>query len=543
MKSEYVKSEVDNLKSTLVNYLLITIAILGLPSLVASFISLKKADVFPVYSIVGYELILIMLILHKKIPFKVKTIVILVIGYILGTKALVNQGLISDGLFYYIIVGVISSLLLGTAYGVVLMLLSLATASLVAYFFHTGLLNYSFDTSVYINSVSTWVSHIMIILLFTSLLILISGKINNFLLGIIKNLSLRTSKLDTANRKLADEIENRKSFEISLKNSAKTFKNIFNSINDVILIFDDDLNIIEANKTFFEYTGYKNEQLKLLKISDMFDNYEDIRNNLFEHENDYFSFYRNEIKLKTMTEGSIPVESTTIPFPDQKSGTRLVILRDIRAGKESERHILNAIIQAEEKERTRVSQDLHDSLGPLLSAIKLYSNSIVGADNAPKRSEIYAKISELMDEAVKTVKEISNNMSSHVLKTFGLYEAIDSFAEKIEASYPIKIITEFDHNIKTSEDLQITLYRVLVELINNTLKYAYASEIKIRMLWVNSKLLFTYHDNGQGFEVEQVLKEGKGMGLYNMHSRIKSLGGTISIKSRPKEGMQVEIQI
>ena len=148
-----------------------------------------------------------------------------------------------------------------------------------------------------------------------------------------------------------------------------------------------------------------------------------------------------------------------------------------------------------------------------------------------------------MDEAVKTVKEISNNLSSHILKNFGFLDAINSFAEKIELNYPIKIIREFKEDLKINETIQITLYRVLVELINNTLKYSYASEIKIKQHLVKGKISIIYQDYGQGFDVEREIGRGKGMGLYNIHSRIKSLGGTISMKSKEGKGILVEILI
>jgi len=279
-------------------------------------------------------------------------------------------------------------------------------------------------------------------------------------------------------------------------------------------------------------------------MQDLFDDFNSIRASMFNDDVSLFSSFRNEAVLKTKNRPNpILVETTLIPFQDVKSGSKLIILRDITENRELERITLNAIIQAEEKERTRVSQDLHDSLGPLLSAIKLYSNSIVDADDGRKRKDIHTKITELMDEAVKTVKEISNNLSSHILKNFGFFDALNSFAEKIEMNYPIKIIREFKKDLDIGETIQITLYRVLVELINNTLKYAYASEIKIKLNKVRGKISIAYRDNGQGFDAEKEIERGKGMGLYNIHSRIKSLGGKISMKSREGKGTLVEILI
>lgn len=533
-----------NLKNTLVNNLLVVLAIIGLPSLISSIVSLKYAESFPYFSLTGYAIILLMLFIRKKLPFQLKAVVLLLIGYLIGTKGLISEGIIGDGLFFYFIVSVIAAMILGTIQGIIVMLVSVITGLIIAYSYSKGWLTYHFDIKSYVNTPAIWYSFLLITLLFISGVIIISGKLNDYLYRIIKNLSDGTKKLNEVNLKLEKEIENRKAIELSLKNSAGTFKNIFNSINDAIIIFDEKNRIVEANQAFYHFTGYDREQLHLLKIEDLFEDYERIRLSLFDGNTNIFSPYRNEVNLRTKNrENSILVDMALIPFPDEKSGTNLIILRDITENMQLERMTLNAIIQAEEKERSRVSQDLHDSLGPLLSAIKLYSNSIVDASEGTKRKEIYTKITELMDEAVKTVKEISNNLSSHILNNFGLPDALNSFADKIELTYPIKIMRNFEEEFKTSEAIQITLYRVIVELINNTLKYAYASRVNINLTTKKDKIMIVYKDNGNGFDVEKEIIEGKGMGLYNIHSRIKSLGGNISMESKEGKGVKVEIQI
>jgi PAS domain S-box-containing protein len=538
------ETEILNLKNKLVNSLLIILSAIGLPTLIMAIISAKHTGNIPVFSTIGYSLIVLMWFFRRHIPFQVKTAVLLFIGYLIGTMALISEGIISDGLLYYIMISVISAILLGTKTGIAVMLLSLLTACILAFSYMRGRFEYDFDTVAYIKSPEIWMAYILITLLFISGIIILSDRLNTYLYRIIRNLTNKTQSLNDTNLKLEQEVEYRKNIETSLENSARTFQNIFNSINDAILIFDNNNNIIEANQAFYDFTGYKREQISSLNMQDLFEDFSSIRASIFNDDVSLFSPFRNEASLKTKNRpNTILVETTLIPFQDVKSGSKLIILRDITENREMERITLNAIIQAEEKERTRVSQDLHDSLGPLLSAIKLYSNSIVNADDGKKRKDIHIKITELMDEAVKTVKEISNNLSSHILKNFGFLDAINSFAEKIEMNYPIKIIREFKEDLDISETIQITLYRVLVELINNTLKYAYASEIKIKLNKVRGKISIIYRDNGQGFDVEKEIGRGKGMGLYNIHSRIKSLGGTISMKSRERKGTLVEILI
>jgi len=537
-------TELSDLKNSLVNNLLVVLAVIGLPSLIISILSLRNTGNFPYFSTAGYIIIIQILIFRTKIPFRIKAGVLLLIGYTIGTLALRSEGIISDGLLYFITISIIAALILGTLQGVVILLICAFTAALIAFLFNNGRLEYDFDTVAYVNSLTIWLAFILITLLFTSGIIILSDRLNAYLYKIIKNLSAKTQSLNETNQKLEQEVDYRKNIETSLENSARTFQNIFNCITDAIIIFDADGSIIEVNQAFYDFTGYSRELVSSLKIQDLFDDYERIQASVSDGDVNLFSPFRNQASLKTRNKPNpILVEITLIPFPDDKSGSKLFILRDITENMEVERITLNAIIQAEEKERTRVSQDLHDSIGPLLSAIKLYSNSIVNADEGIKRKEIHSKITELMDEAVKTVKEISNNLSSHILKNFGLLDALNSFAEKIEMNYPVKIIREFKKDIQPNDTIQIALYRVMVELINNTLKYAYASEIRIKLGMVKGKISINYQDNGNGFNVEREIAGGKGMGLYNIHSRIKSLGGTIAMKSKLGKGVRVEILI
>ena len=538
------ETELSNLKNKLVNNLMIILVIIGLPTLIISIFSTRYTGNFPYVSITGYTFIVMIWIFRKHILFQVKAGILLLIGYAIGTMALMSEGIMSDGMQYYFIISVVAAMIIGTRQGLAVMVFSMLTACLIAFSFHKGWLKYDLDIVPYVHSMTIWTGIILVTFIFILGTIIISGILNSYLYRIIKNLSTKTQSLNETNQLLEQEVEYRKTIEASLESSAQTFQNIFNSITDAIIIFDNDNRFMEANQAFFNFTGYDREQVSGIRIQDLFEEDERIQEPIFERDVNLFSPYRNEASLKTRNRPNpILVEIALIPFPDKRSGSKLIILRDITENMELERITLNAIIQAEEKERTRVSQDLHDSIGPLLSAIKLYSNSIVNADDGKKRKEIHAKITELMDEAVKTVKEISNNLSSHILQNFGFLDAINSFSEKIEMNYPIKIVREVKKELDISDTIQITLYRVLVELINNTLKYAWASEIKIKLGMVKGKISINYQDNGNGFNVEKEITGGKGMGLYNIHSRIKSLGGTISMKSKEGKGIRVDILI
>ena len=114
-------------------------------------------------------------------------------------------------------------------------------------------------------------------------------------------------------------------------------------------------------------------------------------------------------------------------------------LKKVEQGRnESEKRVLNAIIQTEEKERRRLAKDLHDGLGPLLSTVKMAVSSLVQLEKDEKNKEIIANTDLVITEAIRSLKEISNNLSPHVLDNFGLASAIKSFSSKVNLAQGAK---------------------------------------------------------------------------------------------------------
>lgn len=211
----------------------------------------------------------------------------------------------------------------------------------------------------------------------------------------------------------------------------------------------------------------------------------------------------------------------------------------------SEKLLLNATIQAEEKERKRFAKEVHDGLGPLLSTIKMSVSALTYLDIDEKSRLIVDNTNEVVDEAIKSVKEISNNLSPHVLENFGLMRAVQNFVNKLNALKMINITLESNLGLKRFEtNTEIVLYRVICELINNTIKHADAKHICIELNELNSCLLISYFDDGIGIDSQQLAKLSQGgMGISNIFSRISSIKGKVDIKSKPTEGLNVNITV
>ena len=214
--------------------------------------------------------------------------------------------------------------------------------------------------------------------------------------------------------------------------------------------------------------------------------------------------------------------------------------------RQTEKMFLNTIIQTEEKERKRFAKDLHDGLGPLLSTVKMSVSSLSQMKHDEASREIVENTELVINEAIKSLKEISDNLSPHVLNNFGLVRALNNFSNKINITKTIRI--NLESNLKDERfdsNVEVVLYRVVCELINNTIKHAKAKKIDISLTKADDYLTIVYQDDGKGFNVAKVIEQpaSSGMGFSNIYSRINSLKGEINIESEQKKGTWVTIKV
>ena len=206
------------------------------------------------------------------------------------------------------------------------------------------------------------------------------------------------------------------------------------------------------------------------------------------------------------------------------------------------KRILTAVLRTEEKSRSRFSKELHDGLGPLLSSARMSLSALERDECRPEQREIIGNTTYVIDEAIRSLREISNNLSPHVLNDFGLARGVQNFIDKTAAMHDVKI--RFTTNLRTERydtDVEVILYRVICELINNSLKHSGCTNIGLSLVRNRRVLTLDYTDNGRGFNPEAMMDCG--MGLSNMASRINSLGGTLEIASSKGKGMRAAIRI
>ncbi len=220
-------------------------------------------------------------------------------------------------------------------------------------------------------------------------------------------------------------------------------------------------------------------------------------------------------------------------------------IRDIEEERRQlEKKFRTTIIQTEEKERMHFAKEMHDGIGPLLSTAKLSLGALLKTEYIEQQKELIKNIETILNEALKSIKEISNNLTPHVLTNFGLEKAIHNFINKIDPSNLLQIIfTSNIQNKRFNSNLEVSLYRIVCELINNTIKHASASHIVIDIRLSHQEIRMIYTDDGIGLDAEKVREEGSGIGFSSIFSRIDSFKGKIEIQSSENEGIVIVIFI
>lgn len=213
---------------------------------------------------------------------------------------------------------------------------------------------------------------------------------------------------------------------------------------------------------------------------------------------------------------------------------------------QQQNQLIEAAVRSEETERHRIAETLHDEVGAMLSSAKLHLLGIKETGLDEKDKKLHEKGRELLNEVIQSVRTISHNMHSNVLKEFGLNEAIRHFTRKITEGSPLSVTTSMDESYDTQNpEMDISTYRVIQELLNNILKYANATKLEISSLLKDGKLNLTLHHNGNGLsqpEFEALRFQKEGLGLKNIQNRMTLLKGNI-LFSKNNEGSTIRISV
>lgn len=207
---------------------------------------------------------------------------------------------------------------------------------------------------------------------------------------------------------------------------------------------------------------------------------------------------------------------------------------------EYQRDLLQATIEVQEEERKRIAQDLHDDISSKLNIVSLNSHMLTTPDlTSDEVSEITGTIINLVNKALDNSRRIAHNLLPPVLDKFGLAAGLEELYFELKSSK--SLVVNHENNVtfnETDKDRHLHVFRIIQELINNSLRHGKASVVSIVFDENDGKIVCKYSDNGIGFDSEN-LKSQKGLGMKNIESRIIFLNGSITIKSAINKGTNV----
>jgi signal transduction histidine kinase len=329
--------------------------------------------------------------------------------------------------------------------------------------------------------------------------------------------------------------------------SESRYKEIFNSSSDGIFMFSENGSIREMNTTLRNLmltTNKEEDQIK--NIGQIFIPVSMGMKELLQRIANGKIVENLEIKILADESKTIDGLFSCVPLNDEAGNTNYQgMIKNIAEYKKYNSLLLRSIDEMQEKERKRIAGDLHDSLGQQLIGIKLMMNSYMALIKGREEHEYLQEINKNISATVDELRSICFDLMPGTLENFGLITSIEELLLKLKKVAPgckIKLFAspEFPG---LSKELEVALYRMIQELLNNAIKYAACSMIQITIRNVkNNHLVLRFSDNGKGFDAA-TLKKKKGIGIRNISTRVHAFNGTVQFSSKPNKGTVYEIKI
>lgn len=193
-----------------------------------------------------------------------------------------------------------------------------------------------------------------------------------------------------------------------------------------------------------------------------------------------------------------------------------------------------------EKERSRIAADLHDDLGPLLAAVKFKISSI---DTSAEDAVLLEEANQRLDTIIERVREISNDLVPGTLQRKGVFHAIEEFVGSISGTTPLKISFHHDGKVELSSEQAVNIFRMVQEIVHNTLKHAKAGTLHIEIRSSPQLLVLETTDDGIGYDNAGRHGQQQGRGLLNLQNRTEMMGGSLHTETAPGKGTRYLVEL
>ncbi|MFD0964493.1 sensor histidine kinase [Pseudofulvibacter geojedonensis] len=209
----------------------------------------------------------------------------------------------------------------------------------------------------------------------------------------------------------------------------------------------------------------------------------------------------------------------------------------------SQKKVLQATIETQERERKRIAQDLHDAISAKLNVVSLHINMLLdGSLTTNEQQESLSNVLGVTTNVLESSRQIAHDLLPPILEKFGLVEALKELLAEFGATKKVVAQHQINYLTTLTKAEELHVFRIVQELLNNSVRHGKATLMRLELQDAAGEMKLTYKDNGKGFLVKQAFNEG-GLGLKNIKSRVAILNGEIQIKSSLNQGATFTIII
>lgn len=341
----------------------------------------------------------------------------------------------------------------------------------------------------------------------------------------------------------------------NLRESEKRYRELFNNNPMPMWVFDvTTFRTLEANSAAIRHYGYTQEEFLTKTVADI-----RLDGDQGELEKEVQAFgrvnggvkkgIRRHVK-KTGEVIFVDIAWHNISYKDRPAilvlasdvTERILLEEELNEQRLSrQKQITEAVIVAQEKERTEIGKELHDNVNQILGASNLYINTAMTDEEM--RQELLERSTELVSNAINEIRKISKSLITPGLREIGLFESIEDIIDDLKvagAQFAINLDLENITEEQIEDRQKLTIFRIVQEQLNNIVKHAQATQVLIRLSGEGDHIVLTVADNGVGFEVG---RHRKGVGITNIISRAELLNGKVDIQSAPGEGCTLSVSL
>lgn len=339
---------------------------------------------------------------------------------------------------------------------------------------------------------------------------------------------------------MAVDISERKRAEEKLEESQRHYKDLFNHSPLPQWILDaKTLQFLEVNAAAVKHYGYSEEEFLSHSIIDVLtkEHKQLLQKNKKSFQitkQPFFSKWKHQKKNGEV----ILTDVTSVGVNYENKKAVLCIVNDITEKTMHQQELTSSVIEAQERERSQLGRELHDNINQVLTTIKLYTELMLSDDQ--KSPELLTKSSYYLQKCIDEIRSISKRLSAPSIGKISLEDSIMELTHSINLTNKITVDYSIDDltAVPISEELHMTIYRILQEALNNVMKHAHATKVSVKLTWHPKKkcLELIVEDNGKGFDLNA---KRKGIGLSNIKSRAENMQGRIKIDSVPGEGCKL----